>query len=82
MMYGYGSSSLWVWTGTIAGLVVLAGAVLLFAKPATARPWGIVIVVVSAAGLFAGAGGLLAGLLGILGGILAITWRPPMTSSA
>ena len=76
MMYGYGGGALWSWIGLAAGVVVLIGAVMLYSRPASARAWGVAILVVSALGLLAGAGGLLAGILGIIGGILAIAWRP------
>ncbi len=76
MMYGYGGGALWSWIGLAAGVVVLIGAVMLYSRPASARAWGIAILVVSAVGMLAGAGGLLAGILGIIGGILAGTWKP------
>ena len=75
-MHGYGGGMLWSWIGIAAGIVVLVGAAMLYARPSSARGWGVVIVVVSAVDLLAGAGGLLAGVLGIIGGILAITWKP------
>jgi len=71
-----GGGPLWSWIGLAAGVLGLIGAVMLYSKPASARAWGIAILVVSALGLVAGAGGLLAGILGIVSGLLAITWRP------
>ena len=76
MMYGYGGGAMWSWIGLAAGIVVLIGAVMLYSRPASARAWGVAILVVSAVGMLAGAGGLLAGVLGIIGGILAVTWKP------
>ena len=76
MMHGYGGGTLWSWIGIVAGITVLAGAIALYSKPASARSWGIVILVVSVVGLIAGAGGFLAGVVGAIGGILAITWKP------
>ncbi len=76
MMHGYGGGALWSWIGIAAGIVVLIGAVALYSRPASARGWGIAILVVSAVALLTGAGGLLAGVLGIIGGVLAITWKP------
>lgn len=76
MMHGYGGGMLWGWTGVIAGLLVLIGAILLYTRPATTRAWGVVILIASAVALLAGAGGFLAGVLGVVGGILAVTWKP------
>lgn len=76
MMHGCGGGTLWSWIGIVAGIVVLIGAIALYSNPAFARNWGTVILVVSVAGLIAGAGGFLAGVLGVIGGILAITWKP------
>lgn len=76
MMHGYGGGTWWSWIGIAAGVVVLVGAAVLYSRPASARGWGVAILVVSAVGLLAGAGGFLAGILGIIGGILAIAWKP------
>lgn len=75
MMHGYGAGMLWGWTGVIAGLLVLLGAVFLYTRPSTARMWGVVILIASAVALLAGAGGFLAGVLGVIGGVLAVTWK-------
>jgi hypothetical protein len=76
MMHGYGGDAWWSWVGFACGIVVLVGAVALYSKPATARSWGVAIMVASVVDLFAGSGGLLAGALGIIGGVLAFTWNP------
>lgn len=65
----------WPWFGLIAGIVVLVGAAMLYARPAQSRGWGLAILVASALNLFLGMGGLLASLLGIIGGALAITTK-------
>lgn len=79
MMRGLGgfasSSPWWPWLGLIAGIVVLVGAVMLYARPAQSRGWGLAILAASALNLFLGMGGLLASLLGIVGGALALAWR-------
>lgn len=62
--------------GPLAGLIVIAGAVVLYNRPDAARTWGLVILVVSLVDLFVGMGGLLAGALGITGGALAMSWTP------
>ncbi len=76
MMHGYGGGAMWSWIGIVAGIVVITGAVVLYAVPSAARFWGVVIIVASAIDLLAGMGGFLAGSLGIVGGILAVTWQP------
>jgi hypothetical protein len=77
LMHGYGGGVLWSWIGIAAAVIVIVGAFALYFRPATAKNWGIVIVVVCAVDLLAGAGGLFAGVLGIIGGILAVAWEPP-----
>jgi hypothetical protein len=76
MMGRFGSfaspSPWWPWLGLIAGIVVLVGATMLYARPKQAQGWGIVILVASALNLFLGMGGILASLLGIIGGALAL----------
>jgi len=64
------------WFGIIAGIVVLAGAVILYGHPSKAQGWGVVILIVSVLNLMVGMGGFLPGVLGIIGGALAIAWRP------
>jgi len=76
-MWGHGLLGVWwPWFGLVAGLVVLVGVAMMYAKPETASAWGVAIVVVSALNLFLGMGGFLASVLGILGGALAISWQP------
>ncbi|MBI4280451.1 MAG: hypothetical protein HY660_18515 [Armatimonadetes bacterium] len=76
MMRGWGPGVGWPWLGVIAGLVVLAGAVLLHIRPAESRTWGLVILIASALYVVLGVGGFLAGALGVIGGALALSWRP------
>ncbi len=73
MMRGWAPTLWWPWFGVIAGIVVLVGAALLYAKPEQRQGWGIVIVIASALNFFVGMGGLLAGVLGVIGGALALT---------
>ncbi len=75
-MWGHGLLGWWPWFGLVAGLVVLVGAAMLYARPESAPTWGLVIVVASALNLFLGMGGFLASVLGILGGALAMSWKP------
>jgi hypothetical protein len=71
-MWGHGLSTGWPWFGIIAGIIVLIGAAMLYARPEQGPAWGIVILIASALNLFIGIGGLLASLLGITGGALAL----------
>lgn len=59
----------------VSGILVLVGAVMLDLAAQRISIWGVVIVVFSALGLFAGGGFLatLGSLLGMVGGVLAIT---------
>jgi hypothetical protein len=51
------------WFGIFAGIVVLAGAVMLYVKPEQRRSWGVVVLIASALNFFMGMGGLVAGTL-------------------
>ena len=76
-MWGHGFTGIWwPWVGLIAGVVVLVGAAMMYARPHSAPTWGVVIVIVSALNFFFGMGGFLASVLGVIGGALAMTWRP------
>ncbi|MGQ9601149.1 MAG: hypothetical protein ACUVQU_00225 [Candidatus Bipolaricaulia bacterium] len=76
MMGGFGGFASpplwWPWLGLIAGIIVLIGTAMIYAKPAQSQGWGIAILVASALNLFLGMGGLLASLLGLVGGALAL----------
>ena len=76
MMGGYFGWARFPWLGLVFGIVVLLGAVVLYARPERAHVWGIAILVASAVNLLFGMGGILASLLGVAGGALAIAWRP------
>ncbi|MFQ6090871.1 MAG: hypothetical protein ACE5LD_05470 [Candidatus Bipolaricaulia bacterium] len=80
MMGGFGGfasgSFWWPWLGIIAGIVVLVGAAMLYARPEQSQGWGIVILIASALNLFVGMSGFLASLLGLIGGALAIAAKP------
>lgn len=70
---GFGTAFWWPWFGLVAGVIVLVSAAMLYARPAQAKTWGIVIIVLSAIDALIGMGGLLAGTLGIIGGALALS---------
>jgi hypothetical protein len=76
-MWGHGVLGVWwPWFGLIAGVVVLVGAAMMYARPHSAPTWGVAIVIVSALNFLLGMGGFLASVLGIIGGALAMSWRP------
>lgn len=62
--------------GTVSGLIVIVGAVMLGAFPANHYTWGIVILVFSIVSFLAMGGFLIGAILGIIGGSLALSWRP------
>jgi hypothetical protein len=72
--YGMGQGTVlwWPWFGFIAGVIVLVSAAMLFTRPAQARIWGMIILILSAVDALVGMGGLLAGTLGVIGGALAL----------
>jgi hypothetical protein len=85
-MYGWRGMNGWMWGrgmhafglwwpsfGVAAGILVIAGAIILYTNPRQQRGWGVVILTVSALDFFLGMGGLVAGALGVIGGILAIS---------
>jgi hypothetical protein len=67
--------------GVLAGILVLAGAFLLYSRPEHASTWGAMILTFSILGLSGMGGFFIGAIVGIIGGILALTWRPvPATS--
>ncbi len=64
------------WLAVTTGVVLVAGAIGMYARPRTATAWGVVVIVAAAVNLFIGLGGFLASILGIVGGALAAVWRP------
>ncbi len=74
MMRGFAPTFWWLWFWIIAGIVVLVGAAMLYAKPEQRQTWGIVILIASALNFFLSMG--LAGGLGVIGGVLALRQTP------
>lgn len=62
----------WPWPGAVFGVVVLAGAILVYSKPQQRVLGGLLILVGSTITLVWGAGGIVPGALGIVGGMLAL----------
>lgn len=82
MMQGFGG---WGWfygavaMGLIAGIVILVGAIMIYARPNNASTWGLLVVAFSILS-FLGMGGFFIGaILGIVGGVLAMVWKPGAT---
>lgn len=71
----------WPWVGLAAGVLIVIGAGMLYARPEQRVGWGIAILVAAVVSLFLGAGGLIGALLAIIGGILALTSRAPTEPS-
>ena len=64
--------SLWPLFSVSVGLLMVAGATLLYIKQGHRHTWGALIVLASALDFLFGAGGILGGVLGVIGGIVAI----------
>ncbi len=75
MLGNYLWPSLWLYTGLLAGITMILGAVLALVGPTRVPAAGILILAAASVGLMAGAGGFLGGVLGIVGGLLALTWN-------
>lgn len=71
-------SILWGLLGTLIGLPVILGAVMLYVNPKNHTSWGVVVIVFSLASyVTASLGGFIIGLLiGLIGGILGAIWNP------
>lgn len=78
MMQGFGGG--WFYgaaaIGLIAGIAVLVGAVMIYARPRSASTWGLLVLVFSILSFFGMGGFFIGAILGIVGGVLAMTWRP------
>jgi hypothetical protein len=67
--------------GLIIGFLILYGSTQIRIKPAGAKTWGILIIVLSIVSLFTASGFFIGFLLALIGGILAYTWKAPMASA-
>lgn len=73
---------LFFWFGAITGIVIIIGAVLMYAIPRQHLVWGIVVLVFSIMSILS-FGGLIVGFIsGIIGGALGIAWKPSAVASA
>lgn len=64
--------------GLILGVIILVLAMRLKTDPASARTYGVIILVLSLISIIGGGGYYIGLILGLVGGILAITWRAPV----
>ena len=84
MMQGFGYGGWWFYgaalLGLIAGIVVLVGAIMIYARPSNAPTWGLLILVFSVLSFFGMGGFFVGAILGIVGGVLAMTLRPGAVS--
>lgn len=66
--------------GLIIGIVVLIGAIMLYANPENKVAWGVIIIIFSIISFFFNLGGgfIIGMILGIIGGALGITWKPSL----
>ena len=64
--------------GTLWGVLIIVGGLMIRRNPSRHRTWGMVIIVCSILSIFGALGGFLIGFFtGLIGGGLAISWRPP-----
>jgi hypothetical protein len=69
--------------GVLMGLIMVVGGVMLYSKPASAKMWGVIVLVLSIISWVTALGGFFIGfLLGLIGGILALTFKPTMAPGA
>jgi len=67
--------------GAVLGILIIYGAYQVRSRPASARIWGIGIIVLALVSIFVSSGGFYIGaLLALIGGFLAYRWRPPAPS--
>ncbi len=64
--------------GLIFGIIVLLGALMLYAKPANKKEWGIMIIIFSIPSVIMGGGFIIGFILGIMGGKLALSRKTKM----
>ena len=79
MMQGFGYGGWWFYgaavVGLVAGIIVLIGAVMIYAHPSSAPTWGLLVLVFSIVSFFGMGGFFVGAILGIVGGALAMTWK-------
>ena len=61
----------------VVGLIILYGSIQLRSRPASAKTWGIILIVLALASYIGGGGFFLGLILTLIGGILAYVWVAP-----
>lgn len=59
--------------GIVSGIMVIIGAIMIYAQPIHIRKWGMLIWFFSSLSFFGIGGFVIGGILGIIGGFLAVT---------
>ncbi|HLN45745.1 MAG TPA: hypothetical protein VK209_08565 [Candidatus Sulfotelmatobacter sp.] len=67
--------------GSICGVLVLLGTLMLNRKPANKKVWGIMIIVFSVPSVIMGGGFIIGFILGIVGGAKALSLKPKMQTT-
>lgn len=67
--------------GSICGVLVLLGTLMLNRKPANKKVWGIMIIVFSVPSVIMGGGFIIGFILGIIGGAKALSLKPKMQAT-
>lgn len=67
--------------GSICGVLVLLGTLMLNRKPANKKVWGIMIIVFSVPSVIMGGGFIIGFILGIVGGAKALSLKPKMQAT-
>lgn len=83
MMGGFGLAGTWFYAlaviGTVSGIMILVGAIMVYNQPTRASIWGALILAFSIVSFLGMGGFFLGAILGVVGGVLAITFRPHQT---
>ena len=66
----------------IFAIVIILGGVMMYAKPAQAKVWGILTLVFALVGFLFLGGFFLGSILALIGGILGLVWKPSMPMPA
>jgi len=69
--------------GVIMGIIMVVGGFMMYAKPTSAKMWGVIVLILAIISWVTAIGGFFIGfLLGLIGGILALTFKPTMAPGA
>jgi len=65
----------------VFGLIIIVGAIMMNSNPASAKTWGVIVLILWIVSLF-GVITAFGGLLSLIGGILAMVWKPEKSGQA